>query len=297
MKHTLYCGSYGNEGIYKVEEENGIFSEPQLFSKISGTKYLCVDQDRIVSLYSEGKGKSGVAVLDIQGNKLASLIYEDILSCFVSVSDGNILTANYHEGTFSFLKYENGEIQLKKKVLIKEKAGCHMLVGFKEYYLGFALYMDTVYIFDQNYECVHQIAFPEGSGPRHGVVSEDGEYLYVVSELSNEVFLISTKDWTIKDHVQLTEQKTDGSAAIRLFENRLYVSVRGLDEVYEIEVEKEHLKVLTSYESGGKHPRDMVVIDGVVICANTHSSTLVSVSQDGVTDSVDIPEAVTVDWL
>ena len=81
MKHTLYCGSYGNEGIYKVEEENGIFSEPQLFSKISGTKYLCVDQDRIVSLYSEGKGKSGVAVLDIQGNKLASLIYEDILSC------------------------------------------------------------------------------------------------------------------------------------------------------------------------------------------------------------------------
>ena len=297
MKHTLYCGSYGNEGIYQVEEENGFFSQPQLFSRISGTKYLCVDQEHIVSLYSEGKGKSGVAVLDKQGKMLASLIYEDILSCFVSSKDGNILTANYHEGTFSFLKYESGEIILKKKVLIKEKAGCHQLFAFKEYYLGFALYMDTVYVFDQKYDCIHKIAFPTGSGPRHGTVSEDGKWLYVVSELSNEVYLVSTEDWTVKDRVQLTDQKTDGSAAIRLYENRLYVSVRGLDQVYEIAIEKDQLQVIASYDSGGKHPRDMVVIDGVVICANTHSSTLVSVNRDGVIDSAGIPEAVTVDWV
>lgn len=296
MKHTLYCGSYGNEGIYKVEVENGKFSAPQLFSRIEGTKYLCVDGEHIVSVYSEGKGKSGVAVLDLKGNKLASLIHEDILSCFVSSQSGNICTANYHEGTFSFLKYENGDITLKKKVFIKEEAGCHMVFAFKEYYLGFALFMDAVYVFDSDYEYVQKIHFPKGSGPRHGVLSADGKYLYVVSELSNEVFVVSTADWTILNQVQLTKEKTDGSAAIRLFGDKLYVSIRGLDEVYELRVNNNQLEVLSSYSCGGKHPRDMIVLDGQVICANTHSSTLTLLREGKVVDSVEIPEAVTVDW-
>jgi len=171
-----------------------------------------------------------------------------------------------------------------------------MVFAFKDYYLGFALFMDTVYVFDSNYECIHEIRFPKGSGPRHGVVSKNGKYLYVVSELSNEVFVVSTADWKNLNSVQLTKEKTDGSAAIRLYQNRLFVSVRGLDEIYELKVNEDQLEVLASYHCGGKHPRDMIVLDGCVICANTHSNTLTLLKDGKVIDSVSIPEAVTIGW-
>ena len=289
----IYCGCYGNEGIYKVNFENGILSDPVLFCNIASTKYIAEGNDFIASLYSEAKGRNGVAILDKSGQVISSLIYEDIVSCYIGCDGNHIYTANFHEGTFSFLKYENSTLTLERKVKIRDKAGCHMLLPCNDQILGFALYMDRIYLFNREYEITGTIEFPEGTGPRHGVLSPDGRYLYVVSELSKEVFIIETSSWTILNKVRMCDDEKSTSAAIRLLGDILYVTVRGTDRVFVIKISGEKLEIINSYSSGGKHPRDMIVCDGYVLCANTHSDTLACVNEKGTVSQVKIPEAVT----
>ncbi len=289
----IYCGCYGNEGIYKVNFENGILSNPVLFSNIASTKYIAEGNGFIASLYSEAKGRNGVAILDKSGQVISSLIYEDIVSCYIGCNGNHIYTANFHEGAFSFLKYEDSTLTLEKKVKIRDKAGCHMLLPCNDQILGFALYMDRIYLFNREYEITGTIEFPEGTGPRHGVLSPDGRYLYVVSELSKEVFIIETSSWAILNKVRMCDDEKSTSAAIRLLGDILYVTVRGTDKVFEIKISGEKLEIINSYSSGGKHPRDMIVCDGYVLCANTHSDILACVNEKGTVSQVEIPEAVT----
>ncbi|MBQ1522943.1 MAG: beta-propeller fold lactonase family protein [Erysipelotrichaceae bacterium] len=289
----IYCGCYGNEGIYKISFENGVLSDPVLFSDIASTKYIAHGDGYIASLYSECKGRNGIAILDMNGRVISSLIFEDIVSCYIGCDDKNIYTANFHEGTYSFLTFENNTLTLEKKVKIRDKAGCHMLLRCGNLILGFALYMDRIYIFNEDHDIIGEIEFPAGTGPRHGTLSADGRYLYVVSELSKEVFIISTSTWKILDKVKMSDDEKSTSAAIRLFNDVLYVTVRGIDKVFEIKINGEKLQIINSYSSGGKHPRDMIVCDGYVLCANTHSDTLACVNEKGTVSQVEIPEAVT----
>ena len=292
MKRTVYSGTYAQGGIYKVYFDEGRFGKPELFCAIDSPKYICKGGDFLVTLYKEDDGKAGVAVIDEKGSIVSKLAYEDVVSCYVTSKDDMIYTANFHEGTFSALKYTDGKIELIKKIKIRDKAGCHQLLFWKDYLLGFALYTDNIYIFDKDFECVGTISFPEGTGPRHGVFSEDGKYLYVVSELSNEVFIISAGDWKVLDHVQLCDDKKATSAAIRLDGNSLYVSVRGQDKVFAREVRDEKLKITWCKDCGGQHPRDMIFADGYCICANRFTGNLTSLGKEGVTDSAEVPDAV-----
>ena len=290
---TLYCGTYAEGGIYKVSFSDGHFGPAEMFCETDSPKYLCKGDGFLVSL-CKTEGKGGVAVIDVRGKVIDELGYEDSVPCHVMYHDGRIGTSNFHDGTFCLLSFENNRLSLLKKVKIREKAGCHMLLPHGDVVLGFALYMDRVYVFDSDLNFVREIVFPQGSGPRHGVLSPDDRYLYVVSELSNELYVLETEHWEILDKVQLTADPKSTSAAIRLYDGRLYVSVRGREMVCEAEIIDEKLKVTACYDCGGSHPRDMIVADGYVICANRFTSALTSICEGRVTDSVMIPEAVSV---
>ena len=290
---TLYCGTYAEGGIYKVSFSDGHFGPAEMFCETDSPKYLCKGDGFLISV-CKTDGKGGVAVIDARGKVIDELGYEDSVPCHVMYHDGRIGTSNFHDGTFCLLSFENNRLSLLKKVKIREKAGCHMLLPHGDVVLGFALYMDRVYVFDSDLNFVREIVFPQGSGPRHGVLSPDGRYLYVVSELSNELYVLETEHWEILDKVQLTADPKSTSAAIRLYDGRLYVSVRGREMVCEAVIIDEKLKVTACYDCGGSHPRDMIVADGYVICANRFTSSLTSICEGRVTDSVMIPEAVSV---
>ncbi len=290
---TLYCGTYAEGGIYKIGFSEGRFGPAEMFCEIDSPKYLCRGDSFLVTL-CKTNGKGGVAVIDENGSIVDELGYEDSVPCHVMYQGGSIATSNFHEGTFCLLSFENSRLQLLKKVEIRDKAGCHMLLPYGDMLLGFALYMDRIYVFDRDLNCVREIVFPEGSGPRHGVFSGDGRYLYVVSELSNELFILKSGCWEIVDRVQLIDDPKSTSAAIRLFNGRLYVSVRGRDRVYEAEIVNEKLRVSACYDCGGSHPRDMIVVQGYAVCANRFTDSLSCVSQNGVIDAVTVPQAVSV---
>ena len=77
------------------------------------------------------------------------------------------------------------------KTYIDQEA-CRMPSGDfdKQYLLVPCLLLDKIMIFDHLHDdqLVKEIDFPKGSGPRHGVM-DTNNHLYLVSELSNQLFI------------------------------------------------------------------------------------------------------------
>ncbi|MBQ9037536.1 MAG: beta-propeller fold lactonase family protein [Erysipelotrichaceae bacterium] len=288
----IYVGTYEDDGIYKISCEAGHFTVPERFCDISGCKYLSSMGDKLIAIYKENDELSGVAVINKDGKVETKLAFEMITSCFITYHDGKIYTANFHEGTVSVIAYENNGLKLVKKLFIKEKAGCHQVLFHDDLILINALFMDKIYIYNQNFDLIQTIVFPDGTGPRHGVFSADRKYLYQVSELSNEVFVIRTADWQILNKIKLTDVESARSAAIRLVNDKLYVSVRGTDKVHVLAVKDESLTLIDCLDCHGKSPRDMIVIDDDIICANLQSDCVTVLKNDSSYLTFQIPKAV-----
>lgn len=288
----IYVGTYEDDGIYKISCKAGNFTLPEKFCDISGCKYLSNMGDKLIAIYKEDDEHSGVAVINKDGKIEAKLAFERITSCFITYHDGRIYTANFHEGTVSVISYKNNELKLEKSIFIKKKAGCHQVLFHDDLILINALFMDKIYIYDQNFDLIQTIDFPDGTGPRHGVFSAGRKYLYLVSELSNEVFVIRTADWQILNKIRLTDVETARSAAIRLVNDKLYVSVRGTDKVHVLAVKDESLSLINCLDCHGKSPRDMIVVDDNIICANLQSDCVTVIKDDSSYLTFKIPKAV-----
>lgn len=289
---TLYVGTYEDDGIYQISMNAELFSEPRLFCRLSGCKYLTASDNCLISIYRENEHEAGVAVIDNDGNVINKLAYEQVTSCFVTCRDNKIYTANFHEGTVNVISFINNELKLEKTVNIRKKAGCHQVLFHDDVILVTALFMDRIYIFNENMEQISEIVFPEGTGPRHGVFSDDHEYLYIVSELSNEVFVIRTADWKIINRIQLINDTNAKSAAIRLLNDNLYVSVRGADKIFVLKVNNESLTVTDIWNCHGIFPRDMLVDGDDIICANLSSDSLTVIRNGKLEHNIHIPKAV-----
>ena len=299
----ILAGTYtdsGSEGIYSFVFENGVLSAPELFAKIDSPKYISVENGLVASIGKFENG-AGAAVFDAFGTLLASAAFETKTSCFITWHDGALYTANYHEGTFSKLVYEDGDLRLEKTVSIKDHAGCHQVLFHNDMILVPCLFLDRIMLFDLNMDYCGSIMFPDGTGPRHGVFSNDGSTLYIASELSNELFVLDTDGWKLRGVTPvLTDGRTHlrGGAAVRLSDDEkyIYVSTRGQDLISVIDTEK--LSVLQETYSGGKYPRDFILAGNALLSANRYSDTVVSFarSENGTIgpelSRINIPQAV-----
>lgn len=302
-RKKILAGTYtdsGSEGIYSFGFENGMLSAPELFAKIDSPKYISVSDGLTASIGRFDHG-AGAAVFDESGKMLAKAEYETKTSCFITWDGSDIYTANYHEGTFTRLHFDGGQLQREKTVEIKDGAGCHQVLFHHDQILVPALFLDRLMIFDRNLAYQGSVVFPDGTGPRHGVFTKDHSLLYLISELSNELFVLDTTDWKLRASLPvLQDGRTHlrGGAAVRLSEDetKLYVSTRGQDLISVIDTGR--MVSLQDAYCGGKHPRDFIRTDGWLICANRYSNTVVSfrLQEDGTvgeeTSRINIPQAV-----
>ena len=305
MKKMIYAGTYtgkGSEGIYRFCCEDGKLSDAGLFCRIDNPKYLCAYEEDIAAVCDFEKG-SGITLISKDGEIKDRLIFEDVTSCYIAQHEEKLYTANYHAGTFSVIDVKDGHLELIKTVEIKKKAGCHQVLFWKDLILVPCLFLDKIMIYDGDLNYRNGIVFPEGSGPRHGVFSDDGNYLYLVSELSDELFVIRTGSFEIEERIPLLEngeRSTEGTAAIRMSEDKkhLYTSIRGEDVICMLSLEEGRPKPIQTISCGGKHPRDFILIDDILLCANRFTNQVVSfrIGKDGrfeeVIGRIDIPEAV-----
>lgn len=144
--------------------------------------------------------------------------------------------------------------------------------------------LDTIFVYDRELNEKARIRLPSGYGPRHLVFSEDRKAMFCVYELANAVSMLKRigEEWKVVDTVPLLEQPGNGgAAAIRIFEDELYVSVRGADVLVRLKILDTKLQVLNRISCGGASPRDFDWIDGRLYCANENSNTVTIFQRDG----------------
>lgn len=135
-----------------------------------------------------------------------------------------------------------------------------------------------------------RIVLPQGSGPRHTVWHPSG-HLYVVTELSHEVFVLghsrSDDQWRIVGGSPLspaTEPGTDFAAEIALSRDgeHVYVGVRGTDTIATLRVRGTgaELTPVALAESGVEWPRHYVVARDTLLVAGQRSNEVASLTLD-----------------
>lgn len=279
MSYTGYVGTYTSEkseGIYAFTYKNQTITDVHLFTKVRNPKYLAWMNDYIVAVCDFEEG-SGVAVFDLNGNEIDHIVFEAFTSCYVGVKDNLIFTAHFHSGDVTLLRFENNHLELVQRTHIKEKAGCHQVIPYKDQYLVPCLFMDQIKILNQDFNVVDEISFEEGSGPRHAVFSDDEKYLYVVGELSNLLYVVDMHTKKIVNTEELLENglsHVKDTATIRKKGDYLYVSTRTQDVITVLHVSGKDVKRIQVTSCAGKHPRDFVIVDDDIIVANRFSDSL-----------------------
>lgn len=305
MKTMLYAGTYtakSSQGIYSFSFEDGRLSSSQLFCEIKNPKYL-TKKDNCLITVADFDYESGVALINAEGDIKNKIAFEKRTSCFITSEDDDIYTANYHTGVVTHLKLVQDELKFINSIQIQDGAGCHQILVFHERILVPCLFLDRVFIFDRSLKKIGSIHFNANTGPRHGVFSKDGKYLYLVSELSNELFVIETDEWNIIHQIPVLMSKeihVRDTAAIRLsdVEKFIYVSTRTKDVISVIELEDHKPTVIQTVSCGGKHPRDFILLDLYLLCANKNTNEVVSfkINDDGtlgkIVDRIEVPEVV-----
>ena len=283
MKTMLYAGTYtakSSQGIYSFSFEDGRLSSSQLFCEIKNPKYL-TKKDNCLITVADFDYESGVALINAEGDIKNKIAFEKRTSCFITSEDDDIYTANYHTGVVTHLKLVQDELKFINSIQIQDGAGCHQILVFHDRILVPCLFLDRVFIFDRSLKKIGSIHFNANTGPRHGVFSKDGKYLYLVSELSNELFVIETDEWNIIHQIPVLMSKeihVRDTAAIRLSDDEkfIYVSTRTKDVISVIELEDHKPTVIQTVSCGGKHPRDFVLLGQYLLCANKNTNEVVS---------------------
>ena len=305
MKTMLYAGTYtakSSQGIYSFSFEDGRLSSSQLFCEIKNPKYL-TKKDNCLITVADFDYESGVALINAEGDIKNKIAFEKRTSCFITSEDDDIYTANYHSGIVTHLKLVQDELKFINSIQIQDGAGCHQILVFHDRILVPCLFLDRVFIFDRSLKKIGSIHFNANTGPRHGVFSKDGKYLYLVSELSNELFVIETDEWNIIHQIPVLMSKeihVRDTAAIRLSDDEkfIYVSTRTKDVISVIELEDHKPTVIQTVSCGGKHPRDFVLLGQYLLCPNKNTNEVVSfkINDDGtlgkIVDRIEVPEVV-----
>ncbi len=303
-----FLGTYTtdkSEGIYSFnfDELSGKIIGTALFAKIKNPKYLTYYNNKLFTVYGDNKA-SGVAVYNTDGSLIDSISFELLTSCYIIVNNENIFTANYHEGTITHLKLIENKLVFIKKLLIEAGCGCHQVIITGENFIIPCLITDEIIYLDKNFNRISKIKLPAGSGPRHGVISSDSNYLYVACELSGFLYKITLCDGKLDIQHKISlfnSPKRDGAAAVRLSSDmdKLYVSVRNEDIIVLVDIKNDVPKIIASYSVNGSHPRDVLNIleDKYILSANRITNEIVCLSRksDGNYEFLDrkaVPEVV-----
>ena len=319
MKYfTGYIGTYRSPdayGIYRfaLDAENGRLSSPEPFLPVQDSKYLALREDGLLASTVQRESGAGLFAARIQDLPDAQheILPEDSTGCHVALSATHAYTANFHSGTVCCYRLADEAPVLEHVISIAPKAGCHQVLLHDGLLLVPCMELDEIRLFSaEDYAARGAIAFPSGSGPRHGVFDHAHQNLYVAAQKDNAVYRYSVHgdSFELMQRVPLLDapgSDCDETAAIRLSpdERFLYVSVRGANRIVVLACTADGLRVIQRISCGGDHPRDIALSpDGrFVLSANRYSGDLTCFLRDpasgcigGQCSKVSVPEGVSI---
>ena len=333
-----YIGTYTQEkskGIYRftldpeAEELNG----GDLIEEFQGPLYLDIQDDKLYSLKQDGD-TAGITTFEIADGELKFIdecLPEGENGCYLTASsDGKyMLDAVYDSGKLRLYKMDERGIVVERLDVFQvegngpherqDHAHSHFVTETPDgkYFAAVDLGADKIVTFsieEERLVVVAESKVAPGSGPRHLVFSDAGDYAYILTELSNEVIAAEYNDGAfspIATYSLLPEDFTEHSqaAAIRKHPNGkyIYASNRGHNSiaVFEIKDNGKSLDRLQIESSNSNWPRDFnITPDGqYLVCAHekSHNLVLFKINEDGTITRLDseikVPEGIFVGFI
>lgn len=296
-----------------VQGIKGISNPSYLALSEDGTRLYAVMED----MEYEGEPGGGAAVLrcgDGQPELLNTQGAGGTLPCYILLDEGRGLafTANYMSGSLSMFPLLEGGM-LGPVCDFKQHHGGgpnpERQEGPHVHFAGFSRQRDGIwcvdlgsdrlvfYEIDENGRAlVHReerdIRLPGGTGPRHFASGTGGkEILYIVCELSSEVYVVDVstgKAEFLQRISTLPENHGESTcAAVKMSEDGryLYASNRGDDSIAAFGVDEETglLNLIQIQETGGRGPRDFLILEDMILAANQDSGRITMLHRDEVT--------------
>ncbi|MDO4903055.1 MAG: lactonase family protein [Limosilactobacillus sp.] len=295
MTEDFLIGTYTNKtskGMYRVTLDTDAekLVNVRLAVKMQKPSYLQVDsQGRVYTIKKrDDTGEKAVALYQLgetakDAKLLCMLTHVGSSQCYLGLDEKRNLLfgANYHDGIATVFEL-GGEIGIDPASFVEhhgqtgprpEQDGSHV------HYVDSTpdgrvavcdLGEDIVSIYDlseyNQLSLVSEYHFPYGAGPRHLVFSKDGQFVYVICELSSELTVLKYNEHTAElTHVQTVKTIPDtwtehnGAAAIRMTSDGrfIYTTNRGENTLAVWAVQDDGtVKHVQSISSEGDFPRD-----------------------------------------
>lgn len=210
---------------------------------------------------------------------------------------------SYQEGIFFSISVLMGKFQDDLQIREQKEEGmlsrCHcVLMNPEESIVGIVnIALDTIYFYSissMGLNDMSKFTFPKGSGPRHAIYHQDGSIIYVISEYSNEIFVIDVNRNQLLQTISTLKDKfiVSYGATLVIVGNRLYASNRGEDSIAVFEIKRSGLlEYIESFSCFGKHPRHMIATSNqkYIISCNKDSNEICFIHLKDKTAKIKIP--------
>ena len=279
-----------SQGIYSLEldEQRNECKELVHYLKVQSPTYLTKEGARIFSVCEKDE-KAGVAYFD-NGVLRGRILNQRKTPCYISFDSNHqlIFTANYHQGQINSYIFVNGELESHQKIVYPEGSKAHYIKTIKDLNATLVcdLGLDRMVAYsldnDRKLQQTQIVEFPKKSGPRHLVSHPTKPLVYVLSELTNEIFTVEYDDeFTIINRMSANptlDTKNQHGAAIRISKDgrNLYTSNRTDNSISVFEIDQYgSLTLIQHISTHGIHPRDFDLSPDqkYVLAANLDSET------------------------
>jgi 6-phosphogluconolactonase len=319
---VLIIGSYASAvepgiHIYQLDSVN---LSPQPLYQISGINNpsfltLSADGHKLFALSEDKKGNLGqINLFSLKDLKKspglrARIHFKAAGSCHLSMdrASRHVFVSNYGDGSLMVFKRISSAKETPVSTLIKFaghgpdsrcQAGPHLgaalLTPDERFLYCTDLGSDRIYRFGYDAKAELPlspadpdfVALPPGSGPRHIAITSDSKNLYLISELSCEIFGFDIRNGFSSWFQQIslreagcTGKSEAGDIQIHPSGKFLYVTRRGdINEVIVLEINPENggLAVLQRKSSNGKGPRSLAISQNgeLLVTANESSGDI-----------------------
>ena len=340
-----YIGTYTNhesKGIYSftLHTTKGSIGDIRVVAEVENPTYLCIsnDQDALYSVAKKGSlgGVASYAINHADGalEFINMQVTEGPSPCHISVDEHekHVVIANYHRGSIEAHPVHNRAVQPVTSVILHEGSGPNTerqekphvhFAGFtpdQKYVVAVDLGTDTLETFKlTNYTLtkVQSLSLAPGCGPRHLAFHPNGKYAYIITELSNEIIVLTYNPADGSFHeiqyntaVPLDYRFKSQAGAIHVSADGRYVyaSIRGHNSiaVFKVNEETGKLTLVEHTPTEGLWPRDFSLdpSEEFLVVANQESHNLTLFERDKETgklsllqSNVAVPSPVCVKFL
>ena len=334
-KYSVFFGTYSKgegNGLFRGEfnEETG---ELTLIDSIDieNPAYLQLNQNILYGVSEtsnfQGANSGSLFSVSLSDPDKMRLISNEATNgrspCHLCVLDKFIFTANYSEGSLSIFETNKEGFIAPSSLSVhhfgksvnphrQKQSHIHFVTAApRNAYLAICdLGLDKVFLYP--YSSIKGLSAkakiincPAGSGPRHLTFSADGEYLYILTELSNTVLIYKYDDGKISFLQEISTLPEDftgksTSAAIHISPQGKYVasSNRGHDSIAIFKIQPDGSLQTPYHLMTGKEPRDFrYAPNGKWILSanqNDDSVTIYQVDENSFTETskISIPKPV-----